>query len=89
MPLTVPGQPLREDPPYVWGGGRVGFEPPQPAPPAGVGGVGVGAGVGQSVPVGRAATQIASLLADLGLHRSHGSEPAALDLPFGLGAPAA
>jgi hypothetical protein len=63
---AAPGQALREDPPDMRRGDRIGIEPVQPAAPPGMYGVGVWTGVDQPVPVGWSATQVPALVSGLG-----------------------
>ena len=67
---------------------RVRLEPVRPPAPCGVRLVRVRPGVGQPVPVRRAAAQVPALLSGLGRHRGPDPDPGPGDLPLGLTAPA-
>ena len=80
---AVPGQPLGEHPRDHRRRGRIRFQTVRPPPPRGVGLVRVRPGIGEPVPVWRAAAQVSALLPGLGGHRGPDPDPGPGDLPLG------
>jgi len=82
------GEPLGEHPRHDRRRVRAGFQPVRPPPPGGVGLGRVRPGIGEPVPIRRAAAEVAALPAGLGRHRGADPDPGPGNLPLGLIAPA-
>ena len=84
LAMLCPASRCREDPRHLRRRLGIGLQPARPPAPRRMGPVRMRAGVGEPVPVGRPAAEVAALFSGLRGHRGADPDPGAGDLPLGL-----